>query len=100
MPLARCCPLTRMLSRLLKKPMLKSLYARPFFFCFLSIAFVTQVFLSIRQNAPTADEYAHHIASGLSRLVKRDFRLNPPQPPPPLMMFSPPLARLKTKNSP
>ena len=77
--------------------MLKSLYARTFFFCFLSIAFVTQVFLSIRQNAPTADEYAHNIASGLSRLVKRDFRLNPAQPPLPLMLSSLPLAAMKAK---
>ena len=35
----------------------------------------------IEANAPTCDEIAHHVASGYSYLITRDFRMNPSNPP-------------------
>lgn len=35
----------------------------------------------IKENSPTCDEIAHHVASGYSYLIKKDFRMNPANPP-------------------
>jgi hypothetical protein len=42
-------------------------------------------------KAPTADELAHHVASGYSYLLKKDFRLDPTSPPLPRLLSAIPL---------
>jgi len=52
-----------------------------FFLAVLLLAHFLLVIYCIKQNAPTCDEIAHHIASGYSYLKMRDFRINPANPP-------------------
>ena len=52
----------------------------------------------IKANAPTCDEIAHHIGSGYSYLVMRDFRMNPANPPLVREISALPLLLLKLKN--
>jgi Dolichyl-phosphate-mannose-protein mannosyltransferase len=47
---------------------------------FFLLLFIAQGIFFIRANAPTYDE-AMHIAAGYSYLAKRDFRINPENPP-------------------
>ena len=56
-------------------------YAKPLIVCFLLVIFLVQAITSMMQKAPTADEAAHHIATGYSFLKTRDFRLNSTAPP-------------------
>lgn len=56
-----------------------------------------QAVLSMRTKSPTADELAHHVASGYSYLVTKDFRMNPASPPLPRMLAGFPLLFLGAK---
>lgn len=56
-------------------------YAKPLIVCFLLIIFFVQAIISMMQKSPTADEAAHHIATGYSFLKTKDFRLNSTGPP-------------------
>ena len=56
-------------------------YSKPLIVCFLLVIFLVQAITSMMQKAPTADEAAHHIATGYSFLKTRDFRLNSTGPP-------------------
>jgi len=47
----------------------------------LLVIFFVQAVTSMLQKSPTADEAAHHIATGYSFLKTRDFRLNSTAPP-------------------
>ena len=47
----------------------------------LLVMFFVQATASMLQKSPTADEAAHHIATGYSFLKTRDFRLNSTAPP-------------------
>ena len=47
----------------------------------LLVIFFAQATASMLQKSPTADEAAHHIATGYSFLKTRDFRLNSTAPP-------------------
>lgn len=53
--------------------------------------FIFQVVSFMRSAAPTSDEFSHHIASGYSHLVTRDFRMNPAMPPLPRLLSALPL---------
>jgi hypothetical protein len=58
---------------------------------FLSL-FALQAIWAAARNAPTADEMAHHVASGYSYLASGgDFRMNPASPPFPRMLSAAPL---------
>ncbi len=59
--------------------------------------FAAQCIFSIRTKSPTSDELAHHIASGYSHLVMRDFRMNPAMPPLPRLLSAVPLYFLGAK---
>lgn len=61
------------------------------------LALGAQTTLAMRTKAPTGDEFAHHIASGYSYLVTRDFRMNPASPPLPRMLAGLPLFFLGAK---
>ncbi len=50
-----------------------------------------QTILAMKTKAPTADELAHHVASGYSYLLKKDFRLDPTSPPLPRLLSAIPL---------
>ena len=63
----------------------------------LLLIFCGQVFFSARTKAPTADELAHHVASGYSYLVTGDFRMNPAAPPLPRLLSAIPLYFLGAK---
>ncbi len=56
-----------------------------------------QAVLSMRTKSPTADELAHHVASGYSYVVTGDFRMNPASPPLPRMLAGFPLVFLGAK---
>ena len=56
-------------------------YAKFLIVCFLLVVFFVQAIISMVQKAPTADEAAHHIATGYSFLKTKDFRLNSTGPP-------------------
>jgi len=56
-------------------------YAKPLIVCFLLVVFFVQAVISMMQKTPTADEAAHHIATGYSFLKTKDFRLNSTGPP-------------------
>ena len=56
-------------------------YAKPLIVCFLLVIFLVQAITSMMQKSPTADEAAHHIATGYSFLKTKDFRLNSTGPP-------------------
>ena len=59
-------------------------HAQPLLGCLAAICllllFLTQSIVLVRSNAPTYDEGAH-LAEGYSYLARRDFRLNPENPP-------------------
>ncbi len=65
-------------------------------FVLLSI-FVIQGVWAIADKSPTADELAHHVASGYSYLLTGDFRMNPASPPVPRMLAAFPLLFLKAR---
>ncbi len=56
-----------------------------------------QTILAMKTKSPTCDEFSHHVASGYSYLVTRDFRMNPASPPLPRMLAGFPLLFLKAK---
>ncbi|MBO05862.1 MAG: hypothetical protein CMI58_02300, partial [Parcubacteria group bacterium] len=56
-------------------------YAKPLIVCFLLVVFFVKAVISMMQKTPTADEAAHHIATGYSFLKTKDFRLNSTGPP-------------------
>ena len=56
-------------------------YTKFLIVCFLLVVFFVQAIISMVQKAPTADEAAHHIATGYSFLKTKDFRLNSTGPP-------------------
>ena len=62
---------------------------------FAAVAF--QALASARAHSPTADEFAHHIASGYSYWRTGDFRMNPASPPLPRMLAALPLLFLGAK---
>jgi len=64
---------------------------------FLLVLLAGQAICSMRTKSPTADELAHHVASGYSYLVTKDFRMNPASPPLPRMLAGLPLLFLKAK---
>lgn len=56
-----------------------------------------QVLAFMAKSSPTSDEYVHHVPSGYSYLLTRDFRMNPASPPLPRMLAAIPLAILGAK---
>jgi 4-amino-4-deoxy-L-arabinose transferase-like glycosyltransferase len=60
-------------------------------------ALAGQCIFSMRTKAPTSDELSHHVASGYSHLVMRDFRMNPAMPPLPRLLSAIPLYFLGEK---
>ncbi len=64
----------------------------------LLLFFVLQCVFSMRLKSATSDEFSHHLASGYSHLVKRDFRMNPAMPPLPRMMSAIPMWILGAKG--
>ena len=56
-------------------------YIKLLIVCSLLVIFSIQAITSMVQKSPTADEAAHHIATGYSFLKTRDFRLNSTGPP-------------------
>jgi hypothetical protein len=57
-----------------------------------------QLVPAMAQKSPTSDELAHHLASGFSHLVKRDFRMNPAMPPLPRYLTAVPMVLLGAKG--
>lgn len=57
----------------------------------LCAALAGQGILAAKANAPTADEFAHHVANGFTYLVTGDFRMNPASPPLPRALSAAPL---------
>ena len=72
-------------TRILKKSVSVKLVAVILFF------FTLQVLGVIFSKSATSDEYSHHIASGYSYVVKRDFRMNSAMPPLPKILSGLPL---------
>ena len=56
-----------------------------------------QVVFAMRTKSPTCDEFSHHVASGYSYLLTRDFRLDPGSPPLPRMLAALPLLAIQAK---
>ncbi len=59
--------------------------------------FIAQCVFSMRLKSPTSDEFAHHLASGYTHLVKQDFRMNPAMPPLPRILTAIPMVALGAK---
>ena len=57
----------------------------------------TQTVSAMRTKSPTADEFAHHVASGYSYWLTRDFRMNPASPPLPRLLAAFPLLFLNAR---
>ncbi|MBI4432106.1 MAG: glycosyltransferase family 39 protein [Candidatus Omnitrophica bacterium] len=60
----------------------------------LTVLFLQTVF-AMRFKSPTADELTHHVSSGYSYWMRRDFRMNPASPPLPRLLSSLPLVIMK-----
>ncbi|MBI3251940.1 MAG: glycosyltransferase family 39 protein [Candidatus Omnitrophica bacterium] len=63
----------------------------------LLVFLAAQSLLTIPRKSPTSDEFSHHVASGCSYWVARDFRMNPVTPPLSRILVSFPFLFLKVK---
>lgn len=72
--------------------------AKKWLFAALLLCLPLQVLPAMSQKSPTSDEFAHHLASGFSHLVKRDFRMNPAMPPLPRLLTAVPMVLLGARG--